>query len=120
MEKKRDVDYFEYYRRKGEFNKWKNIQHPARAFKNYIITTLCKLMPDTRLKYALYRKIGVKVGKNVSMLGVKIDIFFPELIEIGDNSVIGQETMLVTHEFLTDHWKKGKIKKVMIYFYKVK
>lgn len=108
--RKRDVDYFEYYRRRGEFNKWKNIQHPARVFRNYLLITLCRLMPDNRFRYMIYRKLGMKVGKNVNMLGVKVDIFFPDLIEIGDNTVIGQDSMLIAHEFLKDHWKKGKIK----------
>lgn len=112
MEKKtkRDVDYFEYYRRKSEFDKWKNIQHPARILKNYLMITFCRLMPDNRFRYMIYRKLGMKVGRNVNLLGVKVDIFFPELIEIGDDTIIGQETMLVTHEFLRDHWKKGMIK----------
>jgi acetyltransferase-like isoleucine patch superfamily enzyme len=108
--KKREVDYFEYYRRRGDFHKWKNIRHPVRVLKNFIIATVCRSMPDMKLKSMLYRKMGVKIGKNVSLLGVKIDIFFPDLIEIGDNTLIGQDTMIVTHEFLGDHWKKGRIK----------
>lgn len=107
---KRDVDYFEYYRRRGEFNKWRNIQHPIRILKNYLMITFCRLMPDNRFRYMIYRKLGMKVGRNVNMLGVKVDIFFPELIEIGDNTVIGQDSMLITHEFLRDHWRRGKIK----------
>lgn len=110
MEKKRKVDYFEYYRKRGDFHKWKNIRHPVRVLKNFIIATVCRFMPDMKLKSMLYRKMGVKIGKNVSLLGVKMDIFFPELIEIGDNTLIGQDTMLVTHEFLNSHWKKGRIK----------
>lgn len=113
MEKKkrnRDVDYFEYYRRRGEFNKWRNIQHPVRMFKNYLMVTLCRLMPDNRFRYMIYKKLGMKIGKNVNFFGVRMDIIFPELIEIGDNTMIGQDTMLVTHEFLRDHWRKGRIK----------
>ena len=110
MEKERKVDYFEYYREKGKFHKWKNIRHPLRVFKNFIINSVCRFMPDMELKSMLYRKTGAKIGKNVSLLGVKMDIFFPDLIEIGDNTIIGQETLIVTHEFLNGHWKKGRIK----------
>lgn len=110
MEKERKVDYFEYYRERGKFHKWKDIRHPLRVFKNFIINTFCRFMPDMELKSMLYRKTGAKIGKNVSLLGVKMDIFFPELIEIGDNTIIGQETLIVTHEFLNGHWKRGRIK----------
>ncbi|MCK5023826.1 MAG: acyltransferase [Candidatus Aenigmarchaeota archaeon] len=110
MEKKRSVDYFEYYRKRGEFNKWKNIQHPSRILKNFLMITFCRFMPDNRFRYMIYKKLGMKIGKNVNFLGVKMDIFFPHLIEIGNNVMIGQDTMLVAHEFLRDHWKKGPVK----------
>ncbi len=108
--KKREVDYFEYYRKRGDFHKWKKIRHPVRVLKNFIIAFVCRFMPDMELKSMLYRKTGARIGKNVSLLGIKIDIFFPELIEIGDNTIIGQDTMLITHEFLSDHWKNGRIR----------
>ena len=110
MEKKRQVDYFKYYRERGYYRKWKHIRNPPVVIRNFLITTLCRLMPDSELKSMIYRKVGIKIGKNVAMLGVKVDIFFPELIEIGENSIVGQDTVLLTHEFLRDHWRKGKIK----------
>lgn len=108
--KKRDVDYFEYYRKRGDFHKWKNIQHPIRLLKNFLMITFCRLMPDNRFRYMIYRELGAKIGKNVSMFGIRMDIFFPELIEIGDNTLIGQDTMIITHEFLKGHWKRGRVK----------
>jgi acetyltransferase-like isoleucine patch superfamily enzyme len=53
----------------------------------------------------------MKIGKNVSIgLGAMLDIFFPELIEIGDNSLIGQNVTIIAHEFLIDKWRTGKVK----------
>lgn len=53
----------------------------------------------------------MKVGSNVSVgLEVTFDIFFPELIEIGDNSVIGYGSTILCHEFLVGKWKKGAVK----------
>ena len=58
----------------------------------------------------LYRMIGVKVGRNASVgLGVMLDVFFPEQIEIGDNVVIGYNTTVLGHEFLVREWRIGHV-----------
>jgi acetyltransferase-like isoleucine patch superfamily enzyme len=52
----------------------------------------------------------VKVGKNVSIgLAAVFDIFFPELIEIGENSIVGYGVTIIAHEFLIKEWRKGKV-----------
>jgi len=89
---------------------WAKIKNPFRVALNYLVVRICGVMPSLAAKNALYRSIGIKVGKNVSVgLEVTFDIFFPELIEIGDNSVIGYGSTLLCHEFLTEKWKKGPI-----------
>jgi len=37
------------------------------------------------------------------------DLMFPELIKIGDNSIIGYNATLLAHEYLTDEYRTGKI-----------
>jgi len=102
------------YRYLGEGNSmrnWYKVKNPLRIAWNFIIVSLCKYIPSLALKRTLYRSIGIKVGENVSIgLGAMIDIFFPELIEIGDNSIIGYNTMIIAHEFLVDEWRTGKVK----------
>jgi acetyltransferase-like isoleucine patch superfamily enzyme len=89
---------------------WSEVKHPLRVALNYVVVRICGLLPSLTTKNALYRSIGIKIGKNVSVgLEVTFDIFFPELIEIGDNSVIGYRSTLLCHEFLVDKWKKGRI-----------
>ena len=92
------------------FKKWRKIRNLVIVLKNFFIITLCKYLPPSRFKNTLYRKTGMKIGKNVSIFGANFDIFFPELIEIGDNSMIGEYSFLITHEFLKKKWNKGKIK----------
>jgi acetyltransferase-like isoleucine patch superfamily enzyme len=59
----------------------------------------------------MYRAIGMRIGKGVSIgLGAMFDIFFPELIEIGDNTVIGYNATFIAHEFLVKEWRTGKVK----------
>lgn len=89
---------------------WSKVKNPVRVALNYLVVRVCGSLPSLSAKNALYRSIGIKVGKNVSVgLEVTFDIFFPELIEIGDNSVIGYGSTLLCHEFLIGKWKKGPI-----------
>jgi acetyltransferase-like isoleucine patch superfamily enzyme len=81
-----------------------------KVLKNFLIIYLCKILPDMEWKNGLYRKTGMKIGRNVSLFGSNFDIFFPELIEIGDGSVVGNKTSILTHEFLAEGWRKGPIK----------
>lgn len=92
------------------FKRWSEIASPKKVLRNYIIMFLCKFLPDTELKNRIYRKTGMKVGRNVSIFATNLDIFFPELIEIGDNSVIGNTSTIITHEFLVGKWRKGSVK----------
>ncbi len=89
---------------------WKKVNRPARVLKNYVMIWLCKLMPDWEFKNQVYRKLGMKIGKNVRILGCNFDVFFPELIEIGDNTTIGSFTVILTHEFIPGEYRKGKVK----------
>jgi len=55
-----------------------------------VIMSICKILPPCELKNHLYRLMGVKIGKNVSIANdVIIDTIFPELIVIKDNVTIG-------------------------------
>jgi len=90
---------------------WTKIKNPLRVALNYVVIRTCGFLPSLRMKNILYRSIGMKVGSNVSVgLEVTFDIFFPELIEIGDNSVIGYGSTILCHEFLVGKWKKGAVK----------
>jgi acetyltransferase-like isoleucine patch superfamily enzyme len=108
--KKRMIQCYGYSKEDKSLKRWNEIRSISHILKNYIIMSLCKVMPDLQIKSRLYRKTGMKVGKNVRFFGASIDIFFPELIEIGDNSIIGFLTTVLSHEFLMDEWRKGPVK----------
>ncbi len=109
-EKRRMMQAFGYSSEDKSMKRWKEINSRKKVLKNFLIISLCKVLPDVEWKNRLYRKTGMKIGKNVSLFGSNFDIFFPELIEIGDGSVIGNKTSILTHEFLADGWRKGPIK----------
>jgi len=81
-----------------------------RSLGNFLVIYLCRFLPWPGVKNFLFRLIGMKVGRNVSFaLMTMVDIFFPELISVGDNSVIGYNTTILTHEFLIKEWRKGPV-----------
>ena len=101
---------FGYSTEDKSLKRWAEIRSRRTVVKNFLIMHLCKFLPDTEWKNSIYRKTGMKIGKNVSLFGSNFDIFFPELIEIGDGSVVGNKTAILTHEFLPNQWRKGPIK----------
>lgn len=83
---------------------------PLRIAINYLVVMMCKNIPSLSLKNHIYRAIGMKIGRNVTVAsGVMMDPYFPELIEIGDNSIIGMDALVITHEFLHDRFRSGGI-----------
>lgn len=82
---------------------------PRAAF-NFLVITLCRYLPFFGLKNFLYRRLGVKIGKGAAVgLMAMFDIFFPGLISIGENSIIGYNATILTHEFLVREYHKGPV-----------
>ncbi|MCP4647216.1 MAG: acyltransferase [bacterium] len=96
---------------------WK-YRDPLRVFFNFLIIYCAKYVPSMELKKDLLKLTGMKVGKNASIgLAAMFDIFYPELIEIGENSIIGYNTTIIAHEYLINELRTGKViigKDVMI------
>ncbi len=77
---------------------------------NNILMRLARISPSLSLKLWLYRMMGIRVGSNVSIaLEVTMDVFFPQLIEIGDNTIIGYNTTILCHEFLIKEYATGPV-----------
>jgi acetyltransferase-like isoleucine patch superfamily enzyme len=52
----------------------------------------------------------MKIGKTSALaLMVMPDTMFPELIEIGDNSIVGYNTTILAHEYLIKEYRLGKV-----------
>ncbi len=95
---------------KNSLQYWAQILNPLRVSYNFAIIFACRILPSLSLKNALYRLTGMKVGAYVSMgLMSMVDIFFPEEITIGDNSIVGYNTVILAHEFMVHEWRKGPV-----------
>lgn len=95
---------------KNSLHLWHRAVSPARVMINFAVITLCRYIPSLTLKNWLYRRLGIKVGRDVSVgLAAMMDVFFPKLITIGDNSVIGYNSTILCHEFLVHEYRTGEV-----------
>lgn len=85
---------------------------PWKGVRNFIFIQIARYCPILAVKNAIYRRIlGVKVGEHTAFgLMVMLDVFFPELITIGRNSVIGYNTTILAHEYLIKEYRLGEVK----------
>ncbi len=88
---------------------WRHV-NPLRVVRNFLIIYLCRFVPWLGLKNWLYRLTGMRVGAHASIaLMVMIDVFFPEEISIGSNTIIGYNTTILGHEYLLHEWRRGPV-----------
>src|SRR5690606_13969724 len=68
-----------------------------KAVRNFIFIQLARYCPILPWKNWIYRRIlGMKVGDCTAFaLMVMVDVFFPERIAIGDNTIIGYNTTIL-------------------------
>jgi len=89
------------------FGSWLWLTYPT--VRNIYACELAKYLPN-KPKNAVYRHLGVEIGEgSVIAPHAQIDPFFPDRITIGEDSVIGWDTKLLTHEAYADEWNVGPI-----------
>jgi acetyltransferase-like isoleucine patch superfamily enzyme len=86
-------------------SKWKTI-------RNFVFIQMTRYSPSLRFKNWVYRNVlGMKVGKHTSFaLMVMVDVFFPEKISVGNNSIIGYNTTILAHEYLIREYRLGEVR----------
>lgn len=89
---------------------WRHHRHPLRVIRNYLVILLCRVSPSLRLKNWLYRRLGMTVGERVSWgLEATPDVFWPELITVEDDAIIGYDATILCHEFLYEEVRTGPV-----------
>ncbi|MEN0293033.1 acyltransferase [Staphylococcus aureus] len=83
----------------------------SKVFKNVIIIEFSKFIPSMVLKRHIYKQLlNINIGNQSSIAyKVMLDIFYPELITIGSNSVIGYNVTILTHGALVDEFRYGPV-----------
>ncbi len=89
---------------------WAHIVPFWRALLCGFVIQAGRFIPWLGLKVRLYRWTGMKLGDQVGLgLMAMMDVLFPELITIGDRTIIGYNATILTHEFTQDEWRKGPV-----------
>lgn len=83
----------------------------VKGVRNFIFIQLARYCPILPLKNWIYRSVlGMKVGKSTAFgLMVMVDVFFPERIRIGSNTIIGYNTTILAHEYLIKEYRLGDV-----------
>ncbi|RKP49791.1 acyltransferase [Cohnella endophytica] len=83
-----------------------------KAVRNFVFIQISRYCPSLPVKNWIYRRVlGMKVGRHTAFaLMVMVDVFFPERISVGENSIIGYNTTMLTHEYLIKEYRLGDIR----------
>jgi acetyltransferase-like isoleucine patch superfamily enzyme len=94
----------------NSLGRWYEIRNPLRVAINYAVILLCRLSPSLKLKRVLLRRLGVTVGEGVAFgLESTPDVFWPELITVEDDAIIGYDATILCHEFLREEYRIGAV-----------
>ena len=89
---------------------WTDAKPPFRIVYNYIFVLIARIAPSLRVKNWALRRIGVTVERGVSWgLEATPDVFWPELITIHEDAIVGYDATLLCHEFLQDEYRTGEV-----------
>lgn len=88
---------------------WYKIRNPFRIIVNGAVLSFAKYFPSMVVKRVLLRAVGIKVGKNACIAPSTLDPIFPELIELGENSMLGWGSVILTHEIIGSEFRKGNV-----------
>lgn len=96
---------------KNAMQYWHRIVNPLKVIKNFAIIQIGRYCPSLTLKSWLYRfGLGMNIAPRASIgLMAMVDIFFPEQISIGEDTTIGYNCTLLTHEYLQRSYHIGPI-----------
>jgi acetyltransferase-like isoleucine patch superfamily enzyme len=81
-----------------------------RVTRNSLLIYAARYVPFLPLKNAIYRALGMRVGHHASVgLMVMFDIFFPQDVTLGENCIIGYNSVILCHEFMRHEWRRGPV-----------
>jgi acetyltransferase-like isoleucine patch superfamily enzyme len=86
-------------------SRWKTV-------RNFTFIQIARYAPSLPFKRWIYRSVlGMKVGEHTSFaLMVMVDVFFPERIEVGNNTIIGYNSTILAHEYLIKEYRIGTVR----------
>jgi acetyltransferase-like isoleucine patch superfamily enzyme len=89
---------------------WTDARHPLRVVLNYLAVWVIRVSPSLRVKNWVLRRLGATVGPGVAIgLEATPDVFWPELLTIRADAIVGYDATLLCHEFLQAEYRTGAV-----------
>lgn len=89
---------------------WTDEKTVGRIVFNYLLVVVARLAPSLRVKNWALRRLGITVGEGVSWgLEATPDVFWPELITLREDCIVGYDATLLCHEFLQTEYRTGEV-----------
>jgi acetyltransferase-like isoleucine patch superfamily enzyme len=89
---------------------WPEAKHPLRLTLNFLVVWAVRYSPSLSLKRWLLRRLGATVEEGVTFaLTATPDVFWPELLTVREDAIVGYDATLLCHEFLQDEYRTGEI-----------
>ncbi|WP_188788363.1 acyltransferase [Halobellus salinus] len=96
--------------RRNSLRGWTDAKPVWRVVRNYLLVWVARIAPSLRVRSWVLRRLGATVGNGVSWgLEATPDVFWPELLTLGDDAVVGYDSVLLCHEFLQDEYRTGEV-----------
>lgn len=90
---------------------WPDTRNPVRVVINFLVIWIVRYSPSLRVKNWLLRRLGADVGEGVAFaLTATPDVFWPELLVVGDDAIVGYDATLLCHEYLQDELRTGEVR----------
>ena len=94
----------------SSLRRWPRARSPLRVALNYAAIVVARHSPSLRLKNWLFRRLGMTVGPGVAFaLESTPDVFWPELITVEVDAIVGYDATILCHEFLQDEYRTGEV-----------
>lgn len=90
---------------------WRRHAGFFRTSGRYVVIALARITPSFRVKNWLYRTcLRAKVHKHAAVgLEVTLDIFFPHLITIEEDAIVGFRSTILCHEYAAEFYRVGPV-----------
>jgi acetyltransferase-like isoleucine patch superfamily enzyme len=81
-----------------------------RVARNALLIQLARYTPLLPLKRQIYRVLGAQLAPHAAIgLMVMFDIFYPQDITVGEDTIVGYNTTILCHDVTRSEWRRGPV-----------
>jgi acetyltransferase-like isoleucine patch superfamily enzyme len=89
---------------------WRGVRNPLRVAVQYVVVWLVRVSPSLALKRWLLRRLGATVEPGATFgLEATPDVFFPDLVTVREDAIVGYDATILCHEFLQEEYRTGEV-----------